>query len=388
MPKDTSEFPSDGVVVIGPVDAADALDPSPISTGPATTESCETPTETPVRAAPRLRRHLPSPLAVIVFMLKVAFVGFATMLLLLLVFFTRGFPNKNILLNYQPNLTTDIYGQGGEILDEFATDRRIYTPIEDIPAVVQQAFISAEDKNFFTHPGFDTRAIAIAGLEAIRTLGARIRGASTITQQMLKNVVLRDQPRLERKLNELLLATRTEVLIGKDKVLEIYLNEIFLGQKSYGVTAAAQTYFNKPLAALSVREAAILAAFAKSPSTLHPVRNHDRLLARRDYILEEMYENGDISNDIYEFEVVQPIETVQDRSRPAYAASLPPRSYFSDGIRRQLSGTLGADTVFTGGLRATATLDAPFRLRQKMPCGAVWNAMTEDKGFGVRPVTR
>ncbi|WP_332870152.1 penicillin-binding protein 1A [Roseovarius salinarum] len=270
--------------------------------------------------------------------------------------FARDLPEHDALLNYKPAEITQIYSVDGVLLDEFATQRRIFTPIDDIPEVVKNAFISAEDKNFLEHSGYDLRAIGIALVDALRT-GDEMRGASTITQQVLKNFLLADDPPLDRKVKEFILANRIETALGKDRILELYLNEIFLGQDSYGVTAAARTYFNKSLEELELREAAVLAALPKAPSKMHPVDDMARLRARRNYVLREMHENGFITQDVYNAEIWAPLETVQSGDIPGFAAALPPRSYFTDEIRRQLTETLGEERFKSGGLTIRASVD-------------------------------
>ena len=159
----------------------------------------------------------------------------------------RNLPSHESLAQYTPPTISRVYSGEGRIIDEFAKERRLFAPIDDIPALVKQAFISAEDKNFYTHSGYDLRGIAAALVEAIKTRGKRVRGASTIPQQVAKNMLLGGERKIERKIGEIIIAGRLINTIGREKVLEIYLNEIFLGQNSYGVTAAAQTYFNKTL---------------------------------------------------------------------------------------------------------------------------------------------
>ena len=149
--------------------------------------------------------------------------------------------------------------RAGPIIDEFAKERRLFAPADTIPDLVKQAFISAEDKNFYTHDGYDLRGIAAAAIDAVRSRGQDVRGASTITQQVMKNFLLSGDRRAERKIKEIILAARIEETLTKEKILELYLNEIFLGQNSYGVAAASQTYFNKTLSELAPHEAAFLA---------------------------------------------------------------------------------------------------------------------------------
>jgi penicillin-binding protein 1A len=269
----------------------------------------------------------------------------------------QDLPSHESLANYTPPTISRIYSQEGRIIDEFARERRLFTPAEDIPDLVKQAFISAEDKNFYQHSGYDARGIAAAIVEAIRTRGETVRGASTITQQVMKNFLLSGDRRIERKIKEIILATRIEETLDKEAILELYLNEIFLGQNSYGVTAAAQTYFNKSLRALAPHEAAFLASMPKAPSNFHPVRNTQRLRDRRDFVLEEMFENGYLDRATYEAEVEKPVRSVQQGDFPPFSADLPPRDYFTDEIRRQLSRDFGEGEFFSGGYSVRATID-------------------------------
>ncbi|MWD28012.1 PBP1A family penicillin-binding protein [Aquicoccus sp. SCR17] len=269
----------------------------------------------------------------------------------------RDLPSHESLAQYQPPTISRIYSGEGRLIDEFAQERRLFTPAEEIPDLVKQAFISAEDKNFYQHHGYDTRGIASAAWEAIRTRGQNVRGASTITQQVMKNFLLDGDRRIERKIKEIILATRLEETLTKDQILELYLNEIYLGQNSYGVTAAAQTFFNKTLRELKPHEAAMLASLPKAPSDFHPVRNKDRLTSRRNYVLREMKENGYIDEATYKYEVAQPLKTVQNGDFESFQASLPPRDYFTDEIRRQLSRDFGEAEFISAGLTVRATID-------------------------------
>ncbi len=272
-------------------------------------------------------------------------------------FYGRDLPSHEALARYQPPTISRIYSGEGALIDEFAKERRLFTAAEDIPALVKQAFISAEDKNFYHHKGYDMRGIAAAGVEAIRSGGSNVRGASTITQQVMKNFLLDGSRRAERKIKEIILASRLEETLDKDTILELYMNEIFLGQNSYGVTAAAQTYFNKTLGELEPHEAATLASMPKAPSDFHPVRRKERLLERRNFVLEEMYENGYISEAVYHVERDQPLRSVQNGDFESFRTALPPRDYFTDEVRRQLSEDFGEGEFFTGGFTVRATID-------------------------------
>ena len=269
----------------------------------------------------------------------------------------RDLPSHESLAQYKPPTISRIYDTDGRIIDEFANERRLFVPIEDMPKLVQDAFISAEDKHFWTHAGYDVMGMVSALRDAVISRGENLRGASTITQQVMKNFLLSGDRTGERKIKELILATRIEGTLPKAKILELYLNEIFLGQNSYGVAAAAQTYFNKPLTQLAPHEAATLAAMPKAPSDFHPVRNKDRLLERRNYVLREMWQNGYLDEATYKSERDAPLKSVQAGDYEAFRAQLPPRGYFTDEIRRQLSTSFGEEEFFSGGLTVRATVD-------------------------------
>ena len=271
--------------------------------------------------------------------------------------YARDLPDHQTLAQYTPPTISRIYSREGEIVDEFAQERRLFVPAEDIPDMIAHAFVSAEDRNFFEHGGYDPRAIAAAFVEAVRSRGRDVRGASTITQQVMKNFLLDGSRTIERKVQEIILAARIEETLSKERILELYLNEIFLGQNSYGVAAAAQTYFNAPLSSLSVEQAAYLAALPQAPSNFHPVRDYERAISRRNYVLREMFENGYISREEMERAQGTSLETVQGGHIEPFRNSLPPRNYFTDQIRRQLSGDFGTDEFFSGGYSVRATMD-------------------------------
>ena len=270
--------------------------------------------------------------------------------------YSYDLPSHESLAQYTPPTISRIYSGEGGIIDEFANERRLFVPVEDIPDLVVHAFVSAEDKNFFTHHGYDAGSMIAAARDALQ--GGGLRGASTITQQVMKNFLLDGGRTAERKIKELILATRLEETLSKEKILELYLNEIFLGQNSYGVAAAAQTYFNKSLDQLTPAEAATLASMPKAPSDYHPVRNRDKLIARRDYVLREMWQNGYIDEASYQASLAEPLRSVQNGDYAAFREALPPRDYFTDEIRRQLSGTFGEEEFFGGGLTIRATVDS------------------------------
>ncbi|MEF9602841.1 penicillin-binding protein 1A [Paracoccus sp. PXZ] len=300
--------------------------------------------------------------------------------------YSRDLPSHEQLAQYAPKTISRIYSAEGRLIDEFAEERRIFVPIGDIPPLVKQAFVSAEDKHFYSHHGFDPMGMGKAALDAISSGGRNLRGASTITQQVMKNFLLSSDRSVERKIKELILATRLEATLSKDQILELYLNEIFLGQNSFGVAAAAQSYFNKPLTELAPHEAATLAAMPKAPSRYHPVTAKEALTERRDYVLREMWQNGYIDQATYEAEAKQPLRSVQNGDFPAFREQLPPRDYFTDEIRRQLSAQFGAEEFFGGGLAIRATIDPKL---QKVAAHALQQALEKyDRGRGVWRGTR
>ena len=295
-------------------------------------------------------------------------------------YYSQDLPSHEQLASYAPPSISRIYSGEGRLIDEFALERRLFTPIDDIPEQVKNAFIAAEDRNFYIHTGFDARAIAVAGYEAIASRGENVRGASTITQQVMKNFLLSGDRTGERKIKELILASRVEGTLTKDQILELYLNEIFLGQNSYGVTAAAQTYFNKTLDGLDLHEAAFLAALPQAPSSYHPVRNRDRVVSRRNYVLGEMLRNGFISQAEHDAARALPLLTVQSGDFESARANMPSRDYFTDEVRRQLSSSFGEDEFFAGGLSIRATIDPEMQVHA---AHALQRALEQyDRGLG------
>lgn len=293
----------------------------------------------------------------------------------------RDLPSHDSLAQYKPPTISRIYSGEGRLIDEFAKERRLFAPADEIPDLVKFAFISAEDKNFYLHKGYDTRGIAAAALEAVRSRGSNVRGASTITQQVMKNFLLSGDRKIERKIKEIILSTRVEETLSKEKILELYLNEIFLGQNSYGVAAAAQTYFNKNLGELAPHEAAMLASMPKAPGKFHPVRNKKRVQQRRDFVLKEMMENGYITKATFEAEVKLPLRTVQNGDFDSFKKELPPRDYFTDEIRRQLSQDFGEEEFFSGGMTVRATINPDM---QKIASWALQRALEKyDRSRGV-----
>src|SRR6202041_3014493 len=208
--------------------------------------------------------------------------------------FSKDLPDYSQLQDYEPPVMTRVHAADGSLLGEYSKERRLYLPIQAVPKLVINAFLAAEDKNFYEHGGIDFFGMARAGLLYAENYGSnrRPQGASTITQQVTKNFLLTNEVSFTRKIKEALLAMRIERAYSKDKILELYLNEIYLGLGAYGVAAASLVYFDKSVNELTVAEASYLAALPKAPAALHPIRNHDRAIERRNYVIDRLLENG------------------------------------------------------------------------------------------------
>lgn len=267
-------------------------------------------------------------------------------------YYGADLPDYRALEKYEPKIVTRAYAVDGRLLAEFAAEKRVYVPIANVPPRVIDAFLSAEDKNFYTHPGVDFMGIARAMVTNIRNFGSRRPvGASTITQQVAKNFLLTNEVSIERKIKEAILSFRIEQALSKDKILELYLNEIFLGQRAYGVAAAALEYFNKPLDELSIEEAAYLAALPKAPNNYHPVRRYKEAMIRRNWVIDEMRDNNFITRGEAELAKSRPLVTVP-RDEDQYV-NYP---YFAEEVRRKLLELYGEKGLYEGGLIAHTTL--------------------------------
>lgn len=267
-------------------------------------------------------------------------------------YFGRDLPDYAQLRDYDPPVITRIYAGDGRLMEEYAQEKRIFVPIDSIPDLVKHAYISAEDKNFYKHTGVDWPAVANAAVQNFMHPNRAPKGASTITQQVAKNFVIGNERSLRRKIREAIIAYRMERAMGKDKILEIYLNGIFLGQRSYGVAAAAQTYFNKSLEDLSIEEAAYLAILPKAPSNYHPVRDHDAALIRRNWVIDEMYDNKYISLAEADIAKAKPLQ--MNKRMDTQVVDAP---YFAEEVRKELAEHWGEDALYKGGLAVRTSAD-------------------------------
>jgi penicillin-binding protein 1A len=268
--------------------------------------------------------------------------------------FSQGLPQHDQLATYEPPMVTRVHATDGRLLTEFATENRVFVPLEAIPERVKEAFISAEDQNFWSHPGIDVVALARAVVTNLRQLGTDRRpvGASTITQQVAKNFLLTNEVSIERKIREAILSFRIEQAFPKEKILELYLNEIYLGFGSYGVASASLNYFDKSLDQLTTAEAAYLAALPKAPNNYHPTRKTEAAIGRRNWVIARMEEDGAI--DAAEAEAAR-AETLQVRRRADLDEA--EADYFAEEVRRELAAVFGDDGVYEGGLSVRTTVD-------------------------------
>jgi penicillin-binding protein 1A len=269
-------------------------------------------------------------------------------------YFGRDLPDYQQLAHYQPPIMTRVLAGDGRLLAEYASERRVFVPIAAIPKRVTDAFVAAEDKNFYTHHGVDPLSILRAALTDIGRLINHRRpiGASTITQQVAKNMLLSNQLSIARKIKEILLATKIDAALPKDRILELYLNEIYLGAGAYGVAAAALTYFDKPLDQLTLGEAAFLGGLPKAPNNYNPERFPQAATARRDWVLDRMAEDRYIT--AAQAKAAEAAPLALHHREAAESVNAP---YFAEEVRRELVARYGEKPLYEGGLTVRTSLD-------------------------------
>ncbi len=272
------------------------------------------------------------------------FFGFG-LLIYLLWEYSPELPSYNELKNYNPNLTSRVFTSDGLIIDKYFIEERIFIPVNRIPKNLINAFIAAEDKNFYSHFGIDIAAIIRATFTNIlnKFYGRRMIGASTITQQVVKNLLLTNEVSIERKFKEIILAIRIENILSKEKILELYLNDIYLGYGSYGVASASMNYFNKPLSDLTIEECAFLAALPKAPNNYNPKTKYSNAIQRRNWVLKKMYQNNFI-NKKQLLSSNQPLIVVE-----RYEDNFKGGDYFKEEVRKQLNNLLGNKSLYEEG---------------------------------------
>ncbi len=271
--------------------------------------------------------------------------------------YSKDLPDYTQLKNYEPPVMTRVHAGDGSILAEYAHERRLYLPSNAIPDLVKQAFISAEDKNFYSHHGVDPEGV----LRAVGVLvqgSKHIQGASTITQQVAKNFLLTNERSFDRKIKEALLSLRIEQAYSKDRILELYLNEIYLGLGNYGIAAAALNYFDKSVHELTLAEAAYLAGLPKGPNNYNPFRNREAAIARRNYVIERMVENGYVTKEAGDAAKAEPLVVNPRALSPNSIAA----GYFAEEVRRELNDRYGDKKLYEGGLSVRTTLDPKMQL--------------------------
>jgi penicillin-binding protein 1A len=285
--------------------------------------------------------------------------------------FSKDLPDYSQLQDYEPPVMTRVHAADGALLGEYSKERRLYLPIQAVPKLVINAFLAAEDKNFYEHGGIDFSGMARAAMLYAENFGSnrRPQGASTITQQVAKNFLLTNEVSFTRKIKEALLAMRIERAYSKDKILELYLNEIYLGLGAYGIAAASLVYFDKSVNELTVAEAAYLAALPKAPAALHPIRNHERAIERRNYVIDRLLENGWIKQSDADIARKDPL-TVSNRSNAAHVFA---GEYFAEEVRRDVFERYGEKKLYEGGLSVRTTLDTKLQViaRKTMAAGLV-----------------
>jgi penicillin-binding protein 1A len=271
--------------------------------------------------------------------------------------YEQDLPDYSLLKNYEPPVMTRVHAADGSLLAEYSRERRLYLPSDEIPDLVKHAFISAEDKNFYSHWGVDPEGILRAGMVYIQG-SRRIQGASTITQQVAKNFLLNSDRTFDRKIREVLLSLRIESAYSKEKILELYLNEIYLGLSNYGIAAAALNYFNKSVHELTIAEVAYLAALPKEPSSLNPFRDRDRAVERRNYVIGRMEEDGYITAKQASDARAEPLVVNPRVLTPNSIAA----GFFAEEVRRELQERYGEQKLYEGGLSVRTTLDPKVQL--------------------------
>lgn len=285
------------------------------------------------------------------------FLAILGLIVLLLIFshYGKSVDDYRRLATYEPPITSRLYAGDGRLLAEYASEKRAFVPYEAIPKTLVQAFISAEDKKFFSHGGIDFVGIMRAILQNIKNIGSgrRLIGASTVTQQVAKNFLLTNEASFERKIKEAILAIRIERAFSKEYIMELYLNQIFLGHSSYGVAMAALNYFNKSLDELTIAESAFLAALPKGPNNYDPTKRYDEAVARRNWVISRMLEDGYITAEQAEEAVAEPI-TLAARSEKETATD---SEYFAEEVRRALVSRYGENALYEGGLVVRTTVD-------------------------------
>ena len=293
----------------------------------------------------------------------ISFIGIflliSILLLVILWNFSNNIPDYKFLKNYKPPVSSKVYAGDGNLVADFSKEKRIFVPYRSIPKNVINAFLSAEDKNFFTHPGVDAKGVLRATINNFKNImtSKRLEGASTITQQVAKNFLLTNEVSLNRKLKEAILAFRIERALTKERILELYLNQIYLGQGAYGIAAASLEYFNKSVKDLDYSEAALLAALPKAPSKYDPYKNYKEAKFRRDLVIKNLKDNGYLSDEEYKLFSEKKINLQKRKIEILNEA----KSY-TEEVRKFIKNKYGFEQLYTQGLNIQSPLNVKYQL--------------------------
>ena len=293
--------------------------------------------------------------------IKNIFIGFLSFLLLSLItvlgilwIFSNNIPDYKFLKNYKPPVSSKVYSGNGDLVADFSKEKRIFVPYGTIPKNVINSFLSAEDKNFFSHPGVDAKGVLRATINNIKNImtSKRLEGASTITQQVAKNFLLTNEVSINRKIKEAILAFRIERALTKERILELYLNQIYLGSGAYGVAAASLQYFDKSIKELNYEEAALLAALPKAPSKYNPYRNIKLAKFRRDLVLKNLFENNFISSQ--EYNEFKKKKIILKKKKKIF---LEDSQYYIEDVRKNIIELLSYEKVYNQGFNINTPIN-------------------------------
>ena len=275
-------------------------------------------------------------------------------------YFSADLPDYKILANYKPPVSSRVHSGEGQLIAEYALQKRLFIPYDSIPKNVINSFVSAEDKNFFSHPGVDAKSITRAIIKNLKNFLAkkRLEGASTITQQVAKNFLLTSEVSLKRKIKEAILAFRIERAYSKDRIMELYLNQIYLGQGTYGIAAASLEYFDKAVTDLNYEEAALLAALPKAPSKYNPYKSIKKAKIRRNIVLKNLYENSYINTEEY-----KKLKKTQITTKKRKIKLLEEANFYTEEVRRSISSNYGYDELYKGGLSIRTPLNSNYQIK-------------------------
>ena len=274
-------------------------------------------------------------------------------------YFSSDLPDYKILSNYKPPISSRVHSGEGQLIAEYALQKRLFIPYESVPKKIIHSFISAEDKNFFSHPGVDAKGITRAIIKNIKNifLEKRLEGASTITQQVAKNFLLTNEVSVKRKIKEAILAFRIERAYSKERIMELYLNQIYLGEGTYGVAAASLEYFDKAVGELNYEESALLAALPKAPSKYNPYKSKEKATIRRNIVLKNLYENSYLNKTQYENLIKKKIKLKKRKIKLLEEAN-----FYSEEVRRKVSNNYGYDDLYKGGLSIRTPMNSNYQI--------------------------